>query len=188
MTHEELESLISMAQRATPGPWKAKGAEICATDVHGIEVGRASQVLSVGEGGSYCISVKEQKANAELMAAAPELLNALKKKTQAEKKEGTGPVCWFFFCPHHSHSEGLYHSSRCGKESCQMKDKRLFANIVKEVASPPQGTLGDIELQCPSCGALMTFEQALFYREEVCPGCNKEQIANFYVTGFQVSK
>jgi hypothetical protein len=64
-------------RKHTKGPWKIDGkTELCITDVDDISrfIGSAS---IMGAGNNYAEAYEEAKANARLMAAAPDLLDAL---------------------------------------------------------------------------------------------------------------
>lgn len=70
-----------MKMKHTPGPWNAKSAESHGTSVtgpSGISIAWSSTSMTVGKEGSYSIGYQEAAANARLIAAAPDLLAALK--------------------------------------------------------------------------------------------------------------
>ena len=60
----------------TPGPWRAEGFENLVVNAVTPE-GTACTII-VAPGGSYMAGLAELKANAQLIAAAPELLEALR--------------------------------------------------------------------------------------------------------------
>jgi len=62
----------------TEGPWKVDGiTELCIYDVDSRFIGLASITSIKGSNDTYNEAYEEAKANARLMAAAPELLEAL---------------------------------------------------------------------------------------------------------------
>ena len=64
----------------TAGPWKAKGPYIIGgnTEVHHLYIQQAPEGRTIADVGLWLDMVKEQEANARLMAEAPSLLAALK--------------------------------------------------------------------------------------------------------------
>ncbi len=76
----------------SPGPWNAEGPEIDSNQYSVIAVAKHGKVTEDADGNQ--ISIEEAEANALLLAAAPELLEACKARLAADQQWEQGTEEW----------------------------------------------------------------------------------------------
>lgn len=91
-----------MSTKHTPGPWKMvrpdiTGATVESAAAHGVTIAWCGTNGAYGVGGSHTIGKAEATANAHLIAAAPELLEALTRLRDCysvSHSPATRQSCW----------------------------------------------------------------------------------------------
>jgi hypothetical protein len=78
-----------MSKKHTPGPWRLNGRAVESPKRMGLSVAQATSGMAAGSRGSARIDEAEAIANARLIAAAPDMLEALvAAKELADVMEG----------------------------------------------------------------------------------------------------